>query len=196
VTGTSPRQLLLSAFLAALILASAGCGSDDSDDDETAATSRTSSVATTAESADALVGEWVTDNECQALADALAEAGLEEFTVDMAKGGGLLPPGEPDPSDPCKGAKPVEHSHTFSAGGDFNSYDENGKEVDFGTYETTGGDAFTLSRPPFKSEVRYQVDGDTATFEVVVPKCDTEKCRFGAALAIATFFPRTYERVE
>lgn len=190
---TAPRSLV-AALLAAAIVAT-GCGSDDPDD-ETTASSTTSPVASADASADALVGEWVADNDCQALADALAEPGLEEFTVDMAKGGGLLPPGKPDPSDPCKGAEPVEHSHTFSAKGDFNSYDESGKEVDFGTYELTGDDAFTLSRPPFESDVRYSVDGDTATFDVVLPKCDTQKCRFGAALAVATFFPRTYERVK
>jgi hypothetical protein len=190
---TASRSLV-AALLATAIVAT-GCGSDDPAG-ETTASSTTSPVESADASADALVGEWVTDNDCQALADALAEAGLEEFTVDMAKGGGLLPPGKPDPSDPCKGAEPVEHSHTFSANGDFNSYDESGKEVDFGTYELAGDDAFTLSRPPFEAEVRYSVDGDTATFDAVLPKCDTQKCRFGAALAVATFFPRTYERVK
>ena len=114
----------------------------------------------------------------------------------MVGGAALLPPGKPDPSEPCKGAKPVEHSHTFSEGGDFNSYDESGQEVDFGTYEITGEDTFTLSRPPFESEVRYQVEGDTAEFELVVPSCQDKQCRTGAALGIATFFPRTYERVK
>jgi hypothetical protein len=125
----------------------------------------------------------------------LAEAGLEDFTAEMARGAGLVPPGKPDPLEPCKGAKPAEHSHTFESG-EFHSYDETGEEVDFGTYQVTSQDTFTLSRPPFESEVRYQVEGDTATFDLVVPKCDTTKCRFGAALGIATFFPRTYERVK
>lgn len=183
-----------SLVLIAAIVAVAGCGSDDSDD-EAAATSTTSSVATTSEDADALVGEWVTENECQALADALTDAGLEEFIAEMTRGAGLVP-GKPDPSEPCKGAKPLEHSHTFSDTGVFNSYDENGQEVDFGTYEVTGEDTFTLNRPPFESEVRYQVEGDTATFEVIAPNCEDKKCKSGAALAIATFFPRTYERVE
>jgi hypothetical protein len=185
---------LVAALLAAAIVVM-GCGSGDTDS-ETSASSTTSSPAPANAAAQTLVGEWVADNNCQALADALAAAGLEEFTVDMAKGGGLLPPGKPDPSDPCKGAKPVEHSHTFSAGGAFHSYDDSGEEVDFGTYELTGGDTFTLSRPPFEADVRYSVDGDTATFDVVLPKCDTQKCRFGSALAVATFFPRTYKRVK
>jgi hypothetical protein len=185
---------IVAALLAAAIVAT-GCGSDNPVD-ETAASSTTNSAATTDAGAGELVGKWVTDNNCQALADALAEAGLEEFTVDMAKGGGLLPPGKPDPSDPCKGAQPVEHSHTFNAAGDFNSYDENGNEADFGTYKLTGDNSFTLSRPPFTSDVRYSIDGNKATFDAVVPECDTHKCRLEAALAVATFFPRTYQRVK
>jgi len=113
----------------------------------------------------------------------------------MAQGAGLVS-GNPDPSEPCKGAKPLEHSHTFSETGDFNSYDENGQEVDYGTYELTDEDTFTLSRPPFESEVAFKVDGDTAEFELVVPDCQDKECKFGAALGIATFFPQTYERVK
>jgi hypothetical protein len=190
--GRTPGYLI-SALLAVLIIAS-GCGSDDSDDETT--TTATTGTASSDEADSALIGEWVADNECQALADALADAGLEEFIVEMAKGAELLPPGKPDPSDLCKGSKPLEHSHTFSASGMFNSYDENGEEVDFGSYELIGEDAFALSRPPFESEVHYRVDGDTATFDVVVPKCETQRCSTGAALAIATFFPGAYERAK
>jgi hypothetical protein len=193
---TDARRLI--ATLAVASVAAFGCGDDDDDGTTSPSAEEATSAekTTTGESAEALVGEWVTDNECHALADALAEAGLEEFTVKMAKGGGLLPPGKPDPSDLCRGAKSVEHSHAFSDSGAFNSYDENGQEVDFGTYEVAGQDTFILSRPPFESEVRYQVEEDTATFEVVVPDCDDKQCQAGAALAIATFFPRTYERVK
>jgi hypothetical protein len=189
---TTPR-CLLSALLAAAIIAT-GCGSDDSDDETT--TTQAASTESASESDSALVGEWVAVNECQALADALAEAGLEEFTVKMAKGAELLPPGKPDPSDPCKGSMPLEHSHAFSGDGTFNSYDENGQEVDFGTYEITGDGSFTLSRPPFESEVEFKVDGDTAEFELVVPDCQDKQCQTGAALGIATFFPGSYERVK
>ena len=100
----------------------AGCGSDDSDE-EAAATSTTSSVATTAESADALVGEWVATNNCDELVAALKEAGLEEFATKMAHGA-FQAPGKPSSSDPCEGAEPEEHSHTFDETGGFNSYDE------------------------------------------------------------------------
>jgi hypothetical protein len=193
MTGPSTRQLLFSSFLAVLILAPAGCGSDDSD--EVATTTTTSSAATTADSADALVGEWVATNNCDELVAALKDAGLQEFVAETVHGV-FHPPGKPSSSDPCKGAKSVEHSHSFSKSGVFNSYTEAGREVDYGTYEITGEDTFTLSRPPFESKVEFQVHGDTAEFELVVPDCQDKQCQSEAALGIATFFPRTYERVK
>jgi hypothetical protein len=194
VTGTSRRHFLLFAFLAVSILGSSGCGSDNSDD-EAAATTTTSSVATTAKSADALVGKWVATNDCDELIAALNRAGFQEFAAKAAHGV-FHSPGKPDPSDPCKGAKPVEHSHSFSESGGFNSYNEHGREVDSGIYEITGKHTFTLSRPPFESEVKFQVEGDTAEFELVVPDCQDKQCQTGALLGIATFFPGTYERVK
>jgi hypothetical protein len=145
--------------------------------------------------ADSLVGEWVAVNRCDEFADAVADAGLEEFTTEMAAGLRNVPPGKLDPADPCKGATPVEHSHSFSEAGEFASFDENGEQVDDGTFEVTDEGLFTLRRPPFESEVRYRVEGDTATFDLVVPGCEAKACRTGAALGVATFFPRTYLRV-
>jgi len=184
------RHCVLVLVLVALV--TAGCGDDD---DDAAATSTTSSVATNDETADALVGEWVATNKCDELVAALNDAGLQEFATKMAKGA-FPRPGKPSPSNPCEGAKPEPHSHAFSESGVFNSYDDNGQEVDFGTYEITGEDTFTLSRPPFESEVEFRVDGDTAEFALVVPDCQDKQCRAAAALGVATFFPGTYERVK
>jgi hypothetical protein len=182
--------------LAAVSLLTASCGSDDSsnDDDEQSSAPGSAEQTTTAD-ADPLVGEWVAVNRCEEFADAVADAGLEEFTVEMAGGLREVPAGKVDPTDPCEGAKPVEHSHSFSESGEFASYDDKGQQVDEGTYEVTDEGVFILRRPPFESEVRYEVDGDTATFDLVVPSCDSKECRTGAALGIATFFPHTYERV-
>jgi hypothetical protein len=50
------------------------------------------------------------------------------------------------PSHPCAHAKPpTGHSHTFWAGGTFNSYDENGNRVDDGVYELIDDHTFTFS---------------------------------------------------
>lgn len=188
------RWLVASLLGVSLALTIAACGSDDDSDDSTEAATTTTSTEETAEG-DPLVGEWIATNECDALVAALEDAGLEQFAAKMALGM-TGERGKADPSDPCGGVQPAEHSHSFSAEGDFNSYDETGQEADFGSYEVTEDGTFTLSRPPFESEIRYEVNGDTATFEVIVPECEDKQCQTEAALAIATFFPRTYERVE
>ena len=179
------------------------CGSDDPGDGTSAASSSSEATGSTLD--EALFGEWVTVNECQPYVDALSEAGLEEFAaVDSARDHHRKPAkmigigAGKDPSDPCKEAQAAEHSHTLDQFGKFTSHDASGEKVDFGTYEIIDEDTFTLSRIPFETLVDYNVDGDTATFEVVLPECaeDDEECRYGAALGIATFYPETYERAK
>ena len=103
-----------------------------------------------------------------------------------------------DPSDPCNEAEAVEHSHTFDEFGKFTSHDASGEKVDFGTYEILDEDTLLLSRIPIQTVVDYSVNGESATFEVVLPECaeEDEECRYGAALGIATFYPETYERTK
>jgi hypothetical protein len=186
----------LIASIAVVALFAAGCGDDDSADGESADTSEAAvAEQSNAPETDPLVGEWVTENECDEFVAALADAGLEEFAAEMAPGVAELPPGRVDPADPCKGAKPVEHSHSFSESRDFASFDDKGQQVDEGTYETAGNE-LTVLRPPDEVTVSYRVRGNEATFDVVVPKnCESKQCSFATALGIATFFPRTYQRV-
>jgi hypothetical protein len=187
----------LIGLIAAVPLA-AGCGDDDSADDESNGTAEaTVAGQATTEQADPLVGEWVTENACDEFVAALEDAGLEEFAAEMAPGVAKLPAGKVDQADPCAGAEPVDHSHSFSEDGAFASFDDKGRQVDEGTYALGGDGRLTVSRPPDEVTVDYRVRGDEATFDVVVPEnCDSKQCRFETALGIATFFPRTYERVR
>ncbi len=86
----------------------------------------------------ALVGQWELDRTCQAIVAALTKAGHPEL---IRGGAGELVQGNINgevPSDwdskhPCAMAlPPTPHSHTFWLNGVFNSYDENGKQVDDG----------------------------------------------------------------
>ena len=82
-----------------------------------------------------------------------------------------------DPSDPCADAKPpTEHSHTFWPDGEFNSYDQNGQQVDNGPYKIVNDHTFTIGdRTP--TTFHYWIRGDTIMFDVVVPKdCTTKHC--------------------
>lgn len=67
------------------------------------------------------------------------------------------------------------HSHSFGEDGSFASYDQNGQQVDQGSYKIVDDRTLTLGDPPVA--VRYRIEGDTATFRVVIsPECKTEGC--------------------
>jgi hypothetical protein len=170
----------------------AGCGSDDDASDESAATATTTSLEETNVAADTgLVGEWGTENVCEDQVRAFKEAGLDDLVSEWVED---YPGQKPTEADPCHGAKPIQHSHGFGEDGSFASYDENGEQVDDGTYVAVDDRTFTLGDPPVT--VHYRIEGDKATFDVVDPACKPKRCRESAAYVTSVFFPRTYERVR
>jgi hypothetical protein len=192
----APRRSVESTFrTAATLLAVAaagagGCGSADPGDTSSAGRQATRAAA------GGLVGKWVAVNRCEELVAALRSAGLEAYTGRMLTGQYRPEPPRQITRDRnrCRGARSFEHSHGFETDGAFASFDESGAQVDEGTYRTSG-DRLIVSRPPFDVTVRYRVSGDTATFDLKVPPdCETKRCRDTVALAIGTFFPRTYRR--
>jgi hypothetical protein len=184
-------HFVLSACLAVLILGPVGCGSDDSKDESTATTTTTSTAERTTAVPTGLVGEWRTDNICEDQVQAFKEAGLDDLVSEWVED---YPGQKPTDSDPCHGAKPVEHSHGFGESGSFASYDANGQQVDAGTYTPVDDRTFTLGDPPVA--VQYRIEGDKATFDVVIPDCQGKRCRESAAYVTSVFFPRVYERVK
>jgi hypothetical protein len=180
----------IAALLLIAAVAVGGCDSDDTEDRSSA------EAQTRTEAAGGLVGKWVAENRCEELVAALRTAGLEAYIGEMLTGQYRDAPPTQIAQDrrPCRGARSFEHSHGFEADGDFASYDESGRQVDEGSYRTSG-DKLTVSRPPFDVTVRYRISGDTATFDLETPpNCETKRCRDTLALAIGTFFPRTYGR--
>jgi hypothetical protein len=190
--GVAVKGLVLAAAIALGIAAPGwtGCGSDD----EPAVPSAKPEA--TKDGSGGLVGRWRTENRCEELVDALRSAGLEAYIGQMLTGQYRDQPARmiARDSNPCRGARSFEHSHGFDGDGGFSSYDASGEQVDEGTYRISG-DELTVSRPPFDVTVRYRVAGDTATFDLLIPKrCAAKRCRDEAALGIGTFFPRTYTR--
>jgi hypothetical protein len=88
----------------------------------------------------------------------------------------------------------MEHSHSFGEDGSFASYDQNGQQVDEGTYEIIDDRTLTHVDPPIPA--RFRIEDDTATFDAVLPNCKTEGCREAAAYVVSVFFPRTYKRAD
>jgi hypothetical protein len=168
------------ALLSLILLVGAACSSNPSKAVAPPTASRAPAASTASASPlSPLVGQWEFKRTCAAIVSALAKAGLTDLipqdigeTIKGWPEDGSVPASW-DPSHPCAHAKPpTEHSHTFWADGSFNSYDENGNEVDKDTYELV--DDHTLA---FKYiTMHYSVAGDSLRLDVVIPpNCTTKR---------------------
>ena len=177
-----------------------GCGSDSPPSGSGGAPSATPAAAQTPTDRGApaaLVGEWETRNVCEEQVRALRRHGLGRFAREWVAGaeypGARTGEVAPD-SYPCLGATPMRHSHSFGADGSFASFNQDGEQVDDGSYTEVDERTLALSEPPVR--VRFLIDGDDATFRVSVPDCKTKRCRQSAAYVISVFFPHEYKRVK
>jgi hypothetical protein len=134
------------------------------------------------------------------IVSALTSANLTDLIAldvpELLKGSvdGALP-ADYDPAHPCVDAlPPTAHSHTFWPNGQFNSYDENGQQVDDGTYTVIDDHTFMIGPT---STFHFSRQGDTITFDVVIPTtCTTQGCRNDLAWAFAVANPgQTWTRV-
>lgn len=189
----------------ALGVALAGCGGASSSTPPLASPSDLSaSIAgstDTSGGSPAIVGVWQGVHECEGIAEALATAGFEEAViVENIVGNGLLPgvrsPDEvADVATACEEATPLEHSHEFTADGQFFSYDQDGEEVDFGTYEVVDDDTLVISAPDRPDvEFGFTIEGDHLT---LVPQLPAGCLEFECEWAVMVSMPWSgMDRVE
>ena len=143
--------------------------------------------------APSIVGEWVGFHDCERIVAMLTEAGLDEFILEGVYElvpGATSPDDIDDPADPCRGAVRREHSHFFTADGAFGSRDDNGQQVDEGTYTIVGDDVVVINGETF----HYRIDGDSISFQpdpVDISDCTTRMCRFMATWVLAVAMPGT-----
>jgi hypothetical protein len=127
----------------------------------------------------------------------LTEAGLEQWIGEAVAGNGFVPgvrsPDQiADPASLCD--VPREHSHFFTEDGRFGSLDWNGEPVDDGTYEVLDEDTFVVSKEFPDVTFDYTIEGDTISFEPVIPECSPD-C-FEAAWSVSVAYPgETWQRV-
>jgi len=156
-------------------------------------TSATASAAPSPTDAPAIVGEWVGIHDCERIFSMLTDAGLDEFALEAVYGNELIPgvttpEGLKDPANPCDGAVDRQHSHFFTAGGEFGSREFHGQQVDQGTYSLEGDDVVVINGARFK----YEIDGDSLSLEpepVDISACTTRECRFGATWVLMVALP-------
>jgi hypothetical protein len=100
-----------------------------------------------------------------------------------------------DPDHPCKGAVPQVHSHFFTADGQFGSRDQQGDQVDDGTYKLVDDRTFVVSKEFPDVTFHYRISGDTIRFDPVVPSC-APSC-FESVWSLMVAFPgKAWERVS
>jgi hypothetical protein len=188
----------VAAVLVGLALRAASCGSD-----ATPLTPERSNEAGTASApsgSEALVGTWERETRCEELVSVLTEAGLEQWVLESVAGNGFVPgvrnPDQiADPTNPCEGAVPREHSHFFTDDGQFGSLDWNGDAVDDGTYEVVDENTFVISKEFPDVTFDFVIDGDTIRFEPEIPECSPD-C-FEAAWSVSVAYPgEEWHRVE
>ena len=194
------RRWIYTALVALSIVASGCSGTTASATPASSSTPVSPTVASpsvTAASASptqaAIVGEWVGVHDCERIVSMLREVGLEEFLADAIYGNGLVA-GDPaasglkDPTHPCDGAVQRQHSHFFTASGEFGSKDFNGQRVDDGTYTLQGDDVIVINGKRFK----YSIVGDELSLEpepVDISACTTKECRFDATWVLMVAMP-------
>jgi len=141
----------------------------------------------------AIVGVWRGEHDCEGIAGALTDAGFDEAVIiENVVGNGLIPgvtsPADiPDVAELCADATVLEHSHEFTADGQFFSYDQDGEEVDFGTYELVDDDTLTIGAPDREGVTTFDfsIEDNHLTLEPQLPAaCAEFECIWAVMVAM------------
>jgi hypothetical protein len=138
----------------------------------------------------AIVGVWRGEHDCDGIAESLTNAGFSESVIiETVVGNELVPAAPDDISDIaalCEDATVLEHSHEFTADGQFFSYNQDGDEVDFGTYELVDDDTLTIGAPD-RGDVTFDfaIEGGHLTLEPQLEEgCLTFECQWAVMVAM------------
>lgn len=135
----------------------------------------------------AIVGVWRGEHECAGIASALADAGFDDAVViETLVGNGLVQSADSVVAA-CEEATILEHSHEFTADGQFFSYDQDGNEVDFGTYELIDDDTLVIGAPD-RADVTFDftIEGNHLTLE---PQLEAGCMEFECMWAVMVAMP-------
>jgi hypothetical protein len=140
-------------------------------------------------------------HRCEEVLEILKKAGFDEqVALENIAGNGFLPgvssAGDiADVKQPCKGAVPILHSHFFTADGQFGSKDQNGQQVDDGTYKIVDDRTFVVAKEFPDVTIHYRIAGDTIRFDPVAPSC-APSCDEAVWSVMMAFPGKTWERVN
>jgi hypothetical protein len=179
---------------AALLLLLMGCGGEDKPAAQSNGTAEPTESKSSPTLTATIVGNWQRVTTCDERVAALEDAGLGKFAVEHAAGEGWIPgvtsPEQiKDPEHPCKGAIPLKHGHFFTENGLFGSTDDQGDQVDDGTYRVLDEDTIVVEKEFGNVTFNYQIQDDgTLLLDPVMPNCTKNGC-FAAQWAVAVSYP-------
>lgn len=193
------RLLARQFFLAVVTYALSGCAvaaslssPPSTSTAETAAPAQAETAAPVASDVpidDPIVGTWERRQTCDELRVAFERARLLASHLDWFE-------------ELCAETQvPTKHSHLFTADGGFVSLDQDGQQVDEGTYVVDGGELrFPRHAADFGYDgeilVEYLIDGDIVTFDVRVPDVCDEPCGLAHFWAVSAFGTNPWTRAE
>ncbi len=174
-------RTLPSLFVASLLV---GCGSDAGTSARPNADSTSTPTANAPKVESELVGEWQRINTCQGLVRGMTEAGLGKFAAEHVVDEAWVPRVTTvdqlqDPEHPCIGAAARKHGHFFTADGLFGSRDEDGNQVDDGTYDLPDDRTVVINKEFGKITFHFKVDGNQLFLTPVLPECAKKDCFAG-----------------
>lgn len=182
-------RLCLASIAAALLLS--GCGSaahtSPSSNSATKSAGAPSSQRASTPAVPELVGEWQRLQKCSELQDAMTRAGLHDALLHAIAEDDWIPGVTKeseirDPAHPCVGAVDREHSHVFTADGQFRSLDATGMQVDDGQYRLVGTETLIIGDTTF----HYRISGhDTLSLTPVIPHCAPSCFAAGWSVSVA-----------
>ena len=180
--------MIVRLTVCALALLLTGCSSTGDTKAEPAEQSLSPSASSTPSPAAsaAIVGEWQRLQKCSELVGNLRKAGLEKWVFEFVVGDGYIPGTSKadqirDPANPCRGAVARNHSHYFTADGEFGSRDDKGEQVDDGTYKVVDDDTISIGAVRFN----YKISGDSLRLTPEIPACRPECWEAAWSVAVA-----------
>lgn len=197
--GTTIRSIGITGALMLLLVA---CGDDAAEPKGKPEQKPTVQEPTVPPDVDPIVGEWSRITTCADRVAALTEAGMAKYAVASVVEDGLVQ-GVGDvselenPKKPCLGAKPVEHRHFFTQYGEFGSLDQNGNQVDDGTYELPRPGVLVIGTDDGPVTFDYAItDGSLSFVPRQVPACASHGCFLAQWEVNVTYLGLPWKKVD
>ncbi len=147
-----------------------------------------------------ILGTWRMTFTCDAVVRAYDDAGVADAApktlVGLHMQGG--PPGRLAASaDICQGAKQVTRTIIFRSNGYLLAYQGDKQVDDCRCYVLLDDHTFVALGDAVDVSLGYRIEGDTLTFDVVIPdQCSTTQCRDAVAYAAAAYGLGPWQRVK